>query len=49
MTREEIIIKMKCKNNEYIVKVAINKLERKYGKISMSNLKQLYLIMKLNL
>ena len=31
MTREEIIIKIKGKNNEYVVK-AINGLERKYGK-----------------
>lgn len=31
MTREEIIIKIKGKNNEYVVK-AINTLERKYGK-----------------
>ena len=31
MTREEIIIKIKGKNNEYVVK-AINALERKYGK-----------------
>ena len=31
MTREEIIIKIKGKNNEYVVK-AINQLERKYGK-----------------
>lgn len=31
MTREEIIIKIKGKNNEYVVK-AINLLERKYGK-----------------
>lgn len=30
-TREEIIIKIKGKNNEYVVK-AINRLERKYGK-----------------
>lgn len=31
LTREEIIIKIKGKNNEYVVK-AINGLERKYGK-----------------
>lgn len=31
MTREEIIIKIKGKNNEYVVK-ALNSLERKYGK-----------------
>ena len=31
LTREEIIIKIKGKNNEYVVK-AINMLERKYGK-----------------
>ena len=31
MTREEIIIKIKGKNNEYVVK-ALNGLERKYGK-----------------
>jgi transposase, IS30 family len=31
MTREEIIIKIKGKSNEYVVK-AINGLERKYGK-----------------
>ena len=31
MTREEIIIKIKEKNNDYVVK-AINTLERKYGK-----------------
>ena len=31
MTREEIIIKIRGKNNEYVVK-AINGLERKYGK-----------------
>ena len=31
MTREEIIIKIKGKNNEYVVK-AVNALERKYGK-----------------
>lgn len=31
MTREEIIIKIKGKNNEYVVK-ALNMLERKYGK-----------------
>ena len=31
MTREEIIIKIKGKNNEYVVK-AINGIERKYGK-----------------
>src|SRR5574344_1515007 len=31
MTREEVIIKIKGKNNEYVVK-AINGLERKYGK-----------------
>ena len=31
MTREEIIIKIKGKNNEYVIK-AINSLERKYGK-----------------
>ena len=31
MTREEIIIKIKGKNSEYVVK-AINGLERKYGK-----------------
>ena len=31
MTREEIIIKIKGKNNEYVVK-ALNALERKYGK-----------------
>lgn len=31
MTREEIIIKIKGKNNEYVVK-AINGLERRYGK-----------------
>ena len=31
LTREEIIIKIKGKNNEYVVK-ALNSLERKYGK-----------------
>lgn len=31
MTREEIIIKIKGKNNKYVVK-ALNSLERKYGK-----------------
>ena len=32
MTREEIIIKIKGKSSEYVIK-AINSLERKYGKI----------------
>lgn len=31
LTREEIIVKIKGKNNEYVVK-ALNSLERKYGK-----------------
>lgn len=38
MTREEIIIKIKGKNNEYVVK-AINYLERKYGKRFYSKFK----------
>ena len=38
MTREEIIIKIKEKNNEYVVK-AINGLERKYGKSFYSKFK----------
>jgi len=38
MTREEIIIKIKGKNNEYVVK-AINGLERKYGKSFYSKFK----------
>lgn len=38
MTREEIIIKIKGKNNEYVVK-AINILERKYGKRFYSKFK----------
>ena len=38
MTREEIIIKIKGKNNEYVVK-AINGLERKYGKIFYNKFK----------
>lgn len=38
MTREEIIIKIKGKNTEYVVK-AINALERKYGKKFYSKFK----------
>ena len=38
MTREEIIIKIKGKNNEYVVK-ALNGLERKYGKRFYSKFK----------
>lgn len=38
MTREEIIIKIKEKNNEYVFK-AINGLERKYGKSFYSKFK----------
>lgn len=40
MTREEIIIKIKGKNNEYVVK-AINGLERKYGKRFYSKFKSI--------
>ena len=46
MTREEIIIKIKGKNNEYVVKMD---LKENMVKDSIQNLKQLHLIMELNL
>ena len=46
MTREEIRIKIKGKNNEYVVKMD---LKENMVKDSIQNLKQLHLIMELNL
>ena len=40
MTREEIIIKIKGKKEEYVIK-AINGIERKYGKIFYSKFKSI--------